>query len=146
MPEQAGEATLREGRDYFAHDADIGIVGRGPTIERAFEHAAQAMFEIMCGGEQLHPRVVVHVAFDEPDVELALVSWLNALLSQARTERLVLSRFQLRRDGDHWRGEGRGEPWSAAMERGVEVKGATLTELSVTQAADMWEARCVVDV
>lgn len=146
MPDQAEEATVQEGRDYFAHDADIGIVGRGATIERAFEQAAAAMFEIMCGGVQPHPRVVVHVAFDESDAELALVRWLNALLSEARTERLVLSRFQLRREGDHWSGEGCGEPWSAGMDRGVEVKGATLTELSVKQAAGMWEARCVVDV
>jgi SHS2 domain-containing protein len=32
------------------------------------------------------------------------------------------------------------------MERGVEVKGATLTMLSVKQVEAGWEARCVVDV
>ncbi|MDE2366260.1 MAG: archease, partial [Betaproteobacteria bacterium] len=33
-----------------------------------------------------------------------------------------------------------------SLERGVEVKGATLTMLSVKQAGAIWEARCVVDV
>jgi SHS2 domain-containing protein len=32
------------------------------------------------------------------------------------------------------------------MERGTEVKGATLTMLSVRRADGGWEARCVIDV
>ncbi|MBI2961630.1 MAG: archease, partial [Betaproteobacteria bacterium] len=31
---------------YFAHDADIGVAGRGPTLEAAFAAAAHAMFSI----------------------------------------------------------------------------------------------------
>ena len=34
----------------------------------------------------------------------------------------------------------------AGMERGVDVKGATLTMLSVAPTDGGWEARCVVDV
>jgi SHS2 domain-containing protein len=32
------------------------------------------------------------------------------------------------------------------MERGTQVKGATLTALQVTPQGDSWEARCVVDL
>jgi SHS2 domain-containing protein len=32
------------------------------------------------------------------------------------------------------------------MERGTQVKGATLTALSVRQQGEGWEARCVVDL
>jgi protein archease len=44
------------------------------------------------------------------------------------------------------RGSAEGEPWRAGLERGVEVKGATLTGLEVKQRDGIWEARCVVDV
>lgn len=32
---------------YFEHDADIGIIGRGVTVEQAFEAAAQTVFAIV---------------------------------------------------------------------------------------------------
>lgn len=32
---------------YFEHDADIGLTGRGATLEEAFEAAAAGMFAIM---------------------------------------------------------------------------------------------------
>jgi SHS2 domain-containing protein len=33
--------------DYFDHDADVGIIGRGPTATAAFEAAADATFALM---------------------------------------------------------------------------------------------------
>jgi SHS2 domain-containing protein len=131
---------------YFDHDADVGVVGREPTLERAFEAAAAATFALMVDPAAVRPLVAARVAFDEADPELALVAWLNRLLAAARERDLALARFRLRRAGDRWRGAGWGEPWRPAMERGVEVKGATLTELAVGRTPDGWTARCVVDV
>jgi SHS2 domain-containing protein len=45
MPRQFASAT-----DYFEHDADIGIIGRGGTLEEAFENAAAAMVAVSAGG------------------------------------------------------------------------------------------------
>jgi SHS2 domain-containing protein len=132
--------------DYFEHGADIGVIGRGASIEEAFEHAAASMFAIMVEPATVQPRVEIEVDFDEDDIELALVRWLNALLAQARENGLALCRFELRRDGAHWRGSARGERWCDAHARGTEVKGATLTALSVRPDESGWQARCVVDV
>jgi SHS2 domain-containing protein len=134
------------GPAYFEHSADIGIQGRGATIERAFEEAARAMFAIMTDTDRLRRLERVEVAFDEEDEELALVTWLNALLAEARLQNLVLGWFELHRSGSSWSGAGWGEPWGSNLERGVEVKGATLTMLSVCREDDHWTARCVVDV
>jgi SHS2 domain-containing protein len=131
---------------YFNHDADIGIEAEGKTLEAAFEHAANAMFAIMTHPSLVLPERKVYVEFDEPDRELALVEWLNRLLAQARLAGLVLGSFELRRDGDHYRGESWGMPWQKGAERGTEVKGATLTELKVAQDGKHWRVRCVVDV
>jgi SHS2 domain-containing protein len=131
---------------YFEHGADMGIVGRGETMEQAFEHAAAAVFAMMTGLDQVAPRESVAIEFEEADPELALVIWLNRLLGEARSRGLIFGRFRLRRDGAHWSGTADGEPWRAGLERGVEVKGATLTGLAVTQQDGIWDARCVVDV
>jgi SHS2 domain-containing protein len=138
--------TLSDGFAYFDHDADIGVIGRGATLEAAFEAAARGTFAIMADPERVRPREQVAFEFEEADVELALVRWLNLLITHAREQGLALGRFEIRRNGARWRGVAGGEPWPAGLERGVEVKGATLTMLRVTQDAAGWEARCVVDV
>jgi SHS2 domain-containing protein len=132
--------------EYFEHEADIGVVGRGATAVDAFVAAARATFAIMCPLEQIERTSHVALAFEEDDVELALVRWLNLLLAHARERGLVLGEFGLRREGDRWVGEAWGEPWAAKHERGTEVKGATLTMLSVRERPEGCEARCVVDV
>lgn len=139
-------AKSGERHAYFEHDADIGIIGRGPTVEEAFESAARATFAIMTVIEHVRPMESVTIEFEETDEELALVRWLNLLLGSARERGLAFGRFWIERDGVRWRGGAGGEPWHAHLERGVEVKGATLTMLAVRPAGEEWEARCVVDV
>lgn len=132
--------------DYFDHDADVGVIGRGASVAAAFEAAAAATFAIMVEPTTVRPTQTVSIDFEEADVEIALVRWLNALLGTAREHNLALGSFWLEHDGMHWRGGAMGEPWYAGLERGVEVKGATLTMLSVARTGSGWEARCVVDV
>ncbi len=131
---------------YFEHDADIGIIGRGATLEQAFEAAAQAVFAIVTDLTLVQPSSTLTLEFEEADPELALVTWLNLLLGKAREQGMIFSRFHVQHQGSQWRAEAVGEKWRAGLERGVEVKGATLTMLSVKQAGAMWEARCIVDV
>jgi SHS2 domain-containing protein len=131
---------------YFDHDADVGVFGRGATVEQAFENAARATFALMWEPRDVAMRDEVEVAFEEADAELALVTWLNALLGQAAARRLALADFTLARDGSRWRGRARGEPWRDDLPRGTGVKGATLTALSVRPVDGGFDARCVVDV
>ncbi|QLH41740.1 MAG: archease [Coxiellaceae bacterium] len=131
---------------YFDHVADIGIIGRGTTVEAAFEAAARALFAIMAPIETLHPQVMIHFEFDEADIEFVLVTWLNQLIARAKDRGLVLCQFRLMHHDNHWQGQAWGEPWRDTIVRGTEVKGATLTALSVKQIRNYWEAKCVLDV
>lgn len=131
---------------YFEHDADIGIIGQGSTIEQAFEAAAQAVFAIVTNLDAVQPNTPVDFNFEEDDLELALVTWLNLLLGKARELGMIFCRFRVQRRGSQWHAEALGEKWRTDLEHGVEVKGATLTMLSVKQIGADWEARCVVDV
>lgn len=132
--------------DYFDHDADTGVIGRGETLAEAFVHAAEATFALMSDTDAVQPLERVDVEFTEADPELALVTWLNLLLAHASARGLALGRFELAQDGAHWRGSAGGEPWRDGLPRGTQVKGATLTALHVTPHGAGWEARCVVDL
>lgn len=133
--------------DYFSHEADIGIIARGASLEETFIAAAQAVFGIMTNLSQVKPSQVIAINFIEADIELALVTWLNLLLAKSYSLNLIFTEFKLRKQGDCWLGEAFGEPWHEGLVRGTEVKGATLTMLSVQQQANhLWQATCVVDV
>lgn len=133
-------------QNYFDHDADIGIIGRGDTIESCFAQTASTMFSLMVDVSSVHLIQIITFDFEEEDIELALVTWLNLLLAKAREHQLIFGDFRLKREGKIWKAIVSGEPWRDNMERGIEVKGATLTMLSVKKINHLWEARCVVDV
>jgi SHS2 domain-containing protein len=131
---------------YFAHDADIGIIGRGKTITEAFVSAAESVFSIMTDLKTIKPTDSINIDFEETDIELALVEWLNLLIAESQSNGLIFCQFELNKDNHHWHGKAWGESWSEETIRGTEVKGATLTMLSVKKTNREWEARCVVDV
>jgi protein archease len=132
--------------NYFDHDADIGIIGRGDSLEECFANAAQSTFALMADLSNVHPKTSIEIEFEESDIELAFVTWLNLLIAKAQADNLIFSVFQIHKDGNLWKGEAKGEVWRDDIERGIDVKGATLTMLSVKQVDDKWEGKCVVDV
>ncbi len=87
-------------------------------MEESFEGAAAWTFTIMADPSQVRAARSVRIDFEEEDLELALVTWLNTLLAEAGTHGLVLGRFRLVRDNGHWQGEAWGEPWRADLDRG----------------------------
>lgn len=131
---------------YFDHDADIGVIGRGDTLEKSFEDTARAMFAIMADLSAVNPTQSITIEFQETDVELALVTWLNLLLAKAYEYNFIFSQFNLQRENGSWKGLATGERWRIHIEPGVEVKGATLTMLSVKKNNGQWESRCIVDI
>lgn len=131
---------------YFDHDADIGIIGRGETIEICFANVARSMFALMTDLSTIHPLEIISFEFEEADLEFALMTWLNLLITKSQEHNLVFCDFRLKRDQNKWLATVAGEKWNEHIERGIEVKGATLTMLSVKKINHLWEARCVVDV
>jgi SHS2 domain-containing protein len=134
--------------EHFPHDADMGVRGIGATKQRAFEQAALAMTAVITDPKQIEPRELVEVACQAPDDELLLVDWLNALVFEMATRRMLFSRFEANLDGQRLTGRAWGEKVDVARhEPAVEVKGATLTAVKVQQrAGGGWLTQCVVDV
>lgn len=133
---------------HFPHEGDVGIRGHGATLAGAFETAAQAMIAVAVPLDLIHPEIRVTVACDAPDKEILLVDWLNAIIFEMDTRRMLFSRFEVEIIGNALKGVMWGEVVDPARhEPSVELKGATLTELKVSQGPDgRWVAQCVVDV
>ena len=134
--------------ETFDHGADIGVRGRGATLARAFEQAALALTTVVTDLESVAQDEEVRLACEDPDPELLLFAWLGAVVYEMATRRMLFSRFEVVIEDGRLRGRAWGERVDVARHApAVEVKGATLTELSVRREADGgWLAQCVVDV
>jgi SHS2 domain-containing protein len=134
--------------EHFPHAADIGIRGIGATREEAFEQAALALTAVVTDPANVRQRTAVHVEREAADQELLLIDWLNALIYDMATRKLLFARSAVRIEGARLVATAWGEPLDRARHRpAVEVKAATYSELSVARSDDgIWVAQCVVDV
>ncbi|MDD5303921.1 MAG: archease [Elusimicrobia bacterium] len=134
--------------EHFSHLADVGVRGVGDSKAAAFEQAALAVTAAVCDPQTVLPRAAVDIRCRAPDDELLLAAWLNALVYEMATRRMLFSRFEVSIDDGALQARAWGEPVDAARHQpAVEVKGATLTELSVRRSpGGRWLAQCVVDV
>jgi tRNA nucleotidyltransferase (CCA-adding enzyme) len=132
---------------HFPHDADIGVVGIGPTQAEAFRQVALALTAVVTDPAKVSPIHPVPVACEAPSDELLLVEWLNALIYEMAVRAMVFGEFSVEIDEGRLRATAYGEAVDVERhEPAVEIKGATLTALQVVQGADGWRAQCVVDV
>jgi tRNA nucleotidyltransferase (CCA-adding enzyme) len=133
---------------HFRHGADIGVRGIGATREEAFVQAAMALTAVITDPESVAATVPVTIACQAPDDELLLVDWLNALIFEMSTRRMLFGRFEVTISGGVLEATAWGETVDVGRHQpAVEVKGATYTELDVSRQPDgRWRAQCVVDV
>ena len=126
--------TIAARWEHFPHQADMGVRGIGPTKAEAFAQAALALIAVITDPGAVAAKEPVTVSCEAPDDELLLVDWLNAIVYEIATRKMLFGRFDVRIEG-------------ARHQPAVEVKGATYTALSVRQdPGGAWIAQCVVDV
>ena len=134
--------------EHFSHVADLGVRGYGRTREEAFAATAAALTAAVTDPTAVAPLRSVNITCEAPDEELLLAEWLNALVYEMSTRRMLFSRFEVRITD----GQLTAKAWGETVERerhqpAVEVKGATYTELLVRRDdTGEWVAQCVIDV
>lgn len=133
--------------EHFYHQADIGVRGYGASIEESFQQAAMALMAVICSPEKVTPSKEISIECSGDDVELLLADWLNAIVYEIATRKMLFNRFEVRIKEGKLAGMAWGETADPERhETAVEVKGATYTELAVRQEGSEWVAQCVVDV
>ncbi len=133
--------------EHFPHDADMGIRGFGTTAAQAFEQAALALTATITEAP-IASLVTVEVRCEGQDLELLLVSWLDAVIYEMAVRSMIFGEFAVQIDDGTLVGRLGGEPVDVARHApACEPKGATFTELRVARAPDgLWSAACVIDV
>ncbi|WP_297529782.1 archease [Thiohalobacter sp.] len=133
---------------HFEHGADIGIRGRGRTPAEAFAAAARALTAVVTDPDAVQVCEWVDIRCEAPDLDYLFLDWINALIYDMATSQRLFSAFEVDIQDNRLNGRAGGEPVDPARHHpAVEIKGATFTELKVTQEDDgTWIAQCVVDV
>ena len=136
------------GWQHFEHKADIGIRGIGRSLPEAFEQAGIALCAVVTEPALIQCREEVDIQCEEDDVVLLFADWINALVYQMATRRMLFRKLSVTLKDKRLRAKVCGEPVDTARHQpAVEVKGATYTALRVYRNAEgAWIAQCVVDV
>lgn len=139
---------ISSGWEHFYHMADIGVRGRGRTLSEAFEQTALALSAVITEPERIQAHQAIEISCSAPDHELLLVDWLNAIIFEMATRKMLFSRYEVSLQDQLLTGRAWGEKIDIVRHQPtVEIKGATYTELKVRQEDDgSWLAQCVVDV
>jgi len=145
---QMNEIKLQSGWQHFDHSADIGVRGIGVTKAESFAQAAIAMTGVMTEPRLVAPVEVVEIFCKAPEADLLFIEWMNALVYEMATRKMLFSRFDIQISKNTLAAKAWGEPVDIERHHpAVEIKGATFTALSVQQENDgRWIAQCVVDV
>ncbi len=133
------------GFEILEHTADVGVRGRGETVEQAFEQATQGLLDIV-GVWQPGPGARESIAVEAHDLGALLVDWLGEVLYLQDTRDVVVSGLEV----SSVQG-GRATGWVELAPRpeeieGTAVKAITYHQLVVEQHDDRWVAQVYLDI
>jgi SHS2 domain-containing protein len=134
--------------ETFEHTADIGLAGRGGTLEELFANAAMGLVDLIVDPSGLRDTTRVELTVSAPDREALLVAWLNELLYLLDSEKYLPRRCRI----THFSETGlTAELWGERVDRGRHalrrlVKAATYYGLRIVHEGGRWEGRVVLDL
>jgi SHS2 domain-containing protein len=149
---------------HFPHQADVGIRAAAESLNEAFADAAVGLTAIIAEPEKIEPVEEVKINLTSGSLEMLFYDWLNAVIYETITRKMLFSRFEVaidpapsnnsilnaRRCGvEHlnlsatiWGEKIDIEKHSPA----IEPKAATFNQLSVKNQNGKWLVQCVIDV
>ncbi len=138
----------KSGWEHYPHTADMGIRGFGITKEEAFAQAALAMIAVSVDLDTIKREQQIEISCQADDDELLFVAWLNSIIYEMATRKMLFSEFEVTISGKKLTGKARGEKLDLDRHMPVvEIKGATYSDLKVRRTEDgTWMAQCVVDI
>ncbi len=134
--------------ELIDHTADIGIKVRGKTLEKLFNNAAVAMFDIMAKPFPLPAKAVVkrfRITVKAQDRTELLIRWLNELLFLSETQKIIFSHLKFKKFSDtglEAQAQGIARKHFAMQ---VEIKAVTYHELMIEEK-NGFEAQVIFDV
>ena len=133
---------------YFEHEADVGIIGTGPTLEKAFEEAAKAVFNTEVDISAVEPKQKISIECSAENEDELFIEWLNKLLAEADINDMVFSEFKIKTMKNlKLKADAFGEKLDQKKHNiKTEVKGATYSMLRTGKKDNNFFAQCIIDV
>jgi len=133
--------------EHFAHQADIGIRGRGRTPAQAFEQAAIGLMAIMSDPKTIRPLRCFSLECRSTSLELLFLEWLNQVIYEVETKHMLFRYFRITMTESTLYADLWGEPIDLKKHQPKTApKAATYHKLSVEQTQGRWYAQAVIDV
>ncbi|MGI6589323.1 MAG: archease [Candidatus Iainarchaeum sp.] len=142
--------------ETFEHKADVGVRGKGNTIESAFEECAKAMISVMVDINSIEPKKSHVIKIKSTDESTLLINFLNELLFLKDKKKMIYSKFRVNIEENmneddlkefNLKATCFGEKIDLKKhEFLVDVKAATYSQLKVKQENKTFVAQCIVDV
>jgi len=148
---------------FLPHTADIKFQASGPTLEKAFEESAKAMFQSMCK-DKIAKKIKKQISVKGTDKENLLYNFLEELLFLLDTEGFFLSKTKVKiskakgsdnNTKDSTKGGGAGTFSLTADLHGddvskypanLDVKAITYNQMFVKKQGDKFICQVVLDV
>ncbi|MBN2024223.1 MAG: archease [Pirellulales bacterium] len=134
--------------EIFEHTADLGIRVRAGTWAELLAEAGRGFLAVLVSNpEAVEPAESVAIEVKGAHREDLLVDWLDELLYTFATQRLLLTRFDVRPSASGISATAHGEPFDPArhvLDR--EVKAITYHGLVVREEPNGWLAEVILDL
>ncbi|WP_457572417.1 archease [Desulfovulcanus sp.] len=133
---------------HFYHQADIGIIGAGPTVSSAFGQAGLALTAVITDIDKVLPVQEKKISIEAPDLDILFFDYMNEIIFLISTQGMLFSEYTVTIENLSLRATIKGEPIDKQKHApAVEVKGATFSGLKVFQDNQgLWIAKCIIDV
>ena len=141
-----------KGHRLLEHTTDAYIEAWGPTLERAFAHAAEGFYETMLNLERIDPIVEAIVKADGHDKKELLYNWLETLLLEFDIKEMVYALYDISIASDgptlfKLRAKVRGEKYDRAKHgTKTEVKGVTYHLMTIAESEKEARVRFILDL
>ena len=133
--------------EYFDVTADIGFKAYGENLNKAFENAGLAIFNIISDTKDIEAKSEISFEITSEDEVSLLYDYLEELLFYHEVEFMLFSEFHVEIDENlHLKATIKGEPinWDK-HERKTEIKAITFHKMHVKKT-DLVELQAIVDL
>ena len=132
---------------YLEHEADVGILAIGDSLEEAFSEGAKAMFGVMVDVKGVEAKKSVEIKCSAKDIPALFVEWLNELIQKKDTEEMFFSKFKVKIKDNELTGKAIGEKINLDKHKvKTEVKAATYSGLKYEKKGSKHALQCILDI
>ena len=130
--------------EYFEHTADILFKAYGKDVNKVFENAALAMFQVMVE-EKINAKVKKKFKVEGKDYESLLYNFLEEFLFLLDSENFFVAKVKVKIKDFTLEAEAVGDSVKN-YETHIDVKAVTYNNMFVKKEKDIWVAQVVLDV